>query len=326
MALKKLLADLSIISKLGTNPGIDDGLSEEQLKAKFDEAANIIKDYLNNYLILEIEKTVDVESLLSDILDVTLSKVDKAANAAATGEAIRGLRSFFENVVHGGDYVLESGGSFAAEIPAPLTVHIDSGVGVMQGNLFSIAETDLQLDIGAYGLKRHDLIIVRCNRKEDNTLSYSCSVLRGSNTSGEPVDPAYKQEDINADGAVREFPIYRVVFEGTDIASLVPLFAAERTIDARVAETKTERIPKTLSSSGWSSAAPYIQSIVVPGLTDERQAMAYPDVPEDASQEAEFMEEAGKITSCRRSGSTMTFRCREEQPEIDIPVIVEVYV
>ena len=44
MALNKLLADLSIISKLGTNPGIDDGLSEEQLKAKFDEAANIIKD------------------------------------------------------------------------------------------------------------------------------------------------------------------------------------------------------------------------------------------------------------------------------------------
>ena len=38
MALKKLLADLSIISKLGTNPGIDDGLSEEQL-AKVEEAA-----------------------------------------------------------------------------------------------------------------------------------------------------------------------------------------------------------------------------------------------------------------------------------------------
>ena len=69
MALKKLEADLSIIAKLGTNPGVDDGLGEEQLKAKFDEAANIIKDYLNNYLILEIEKTVDVESLLSDILD-----------------------------------------------------------------------------------------------------------------------------------------------------------------------------------------------------------------------------------------------------------------
>lgn len=42
--------------------------------------------------------------------------------------------------------------------------------------------------------------------------------------------------------------------------------------------------------------------------------------------EEAFMEQAGKITSCRRSGSVMTFRCREEKPEIDIPVIVEVYV
>lgn len=89
MALKKLLKDLSIISKLGTNPGVDDGLSEEQLKAKFDEAANIIKDYLNNYLILEIEKTVDVEALLSDILDVTLSKDGKAADAKVTGDELK---------------------------------------------------------------------------------------------------------------------------------------------------------------------------------------------------------------------------------------------
>ena len=81
-----------------------------------------------------------------------------------------------------------------------------------------------------------------------------------------------------------------------------------------------------LAATGWSSAAPYTQSVAVAGLTDNRRAMAYPDVPEDAAQEEAFMEQAGKITSCRRSGSVMTFRCREEKPEIDIPVIVEVYV
>lgn len=83
---------------------------------------------------------------------------------------------------------------------------------------------------------------------------------------------------------------------------------------------------KTLVASGWSGSGPYLQTVSVDYLNDDRRAMAYPDVPEDATQEAAFMEEAGKITSCRRSGSTMTFRCREEKPEIDIPVIVEVYV
>ena len=81
-----------------------------------------------------------------------------------------------------------------------------------------------------------------------------------------------------------------------------------------------------LAATGWSASAPYTQTVAVSGLTDEKKAMVYPDVPEDAAQEEAFMEEAGKITSCRRYGNTMTFRCREEKPEIDIPVIVEVYV
>lgn len=234
MALKKLLADLSIISKLGTNPGIDDGLSEEQLKAKFDEAANIIKDYLNNYLILEIEKTVDVESLLSDILDVTLSKVDKAANAAATGEAIRGLRSFFEKVVHGGDYVLESDGSLAAEISGSATIRVMGGEGVMQGNLFALnlgTYEDVELLDGTYGLYRNDLIVVRCTKGDTNALSYALVGLTGAQTSGEPVDPEYSRGDINADGTVRDFPLYRIKFDGVDITKVEPLFEAEKPIE-----------------------------------------------------------------------------------------------
>ena len=199
MALKRLLPDLSIISKLGKNPGLDDGLSEEQFKAKFDEAANIIKDYLNNYLIPEVEKTVDVDSLLSDILDVTLSKADKAANAAATGEVIRGLRSFFEKVVHGGDYVLESDGNFSAELSGVATVRIKGGEGVMQGNLFSLnlgSYEDVELTEGTYGLSRNDLIVVRCEKGEDNSLRFSLAVLKGENTSDPIIWPLHRQQSV----------------------------------------------------------------------------------------------------------------------------------
>ena len=48
MEIPKLLEDLNIISKLGDNPGTDDGLDADSLKAKFDAAALIIQTFINN--------------------------------------------------------------------------------------------------------------------------------------------------------------------------------------------------------------------------------------------------------------------------------------
>lgn len=326
MVIKKLEASMDIIASLGTKPGSDNGLSEEELKAKFDEAANIIKDYLNNHLIPELDKIVDVDALIKDILDSTLSRKDKAANAEATGAAIRSLRSFFEAVVHNGDYVLMTGGSFAADNPSYMTVHIQDGTGVMQGNLFTLPAQDVELNEGTYGLKRNDLIVVRGSRASDNSMTYSFEVLKGTNTSGDPVDPVYQKGDINLTEKVREFPLYRVKFEGVNISRIEPLFAPEKNVADQIVDQKTKVVPATLLASGWTGSGPFLQAVSVEDLTDDRRAIAYPDVPEDAAQEEAFMEQAGKITSCRRSGSVMTFRCREEKPEIDIPVIVEVYV
>lgn len=233
MAIKPLEADVEIISKLGTNPGIDDGLSEEQLKAKFDAAAKIIKDYLNNYLILQIDSVVDVDALLKNILDTTLSKDDKAANAAATGEAIRGLRSFFEKVVHNGDYVLDTDGKLTAEISGAATIRVYGGEGVIQGNLFSVnlkGFEDVELEGGTYGLARNDIIVIRATKDETGALSYALKALTGTETSGDPVDPEYTQSDINADGTSHDFPVYRIKFNGVDITEVEPLFEAEKPI------------------------------------------------------------------------------------------------
>ena len=334
MSLKKLEADLEIISKLGTNPGVDDGLSEEKLKAKFDEAASIIKDYINNVLVPEFEKTVDVDALLKDILDVTLSKSDKAANAKATGDQFRSMRTFFEKVIHGGDYVLESDGNLEAGVVGDVTVRIQGGQGVIQGNLFAInlnKYEDVTLEPGTYGLSRNDLIVVRCSKNDAGDLSYKLVALTGTNTSGNPVDPEYITGDINGDNNTHDFPLYRVKFNGVDITAVEPLFIPEKPLYQYIkdyvkeyADTKT--VSAILSASAWSDTSPYTQAVVVNGLTDQKKAISYPDVPDDPETEALLAEESAKVTSCKRSGNVMTFRCRDDKPAMDIPIIVEVYV
>lgn len=95
-------------------------------------------------------------------------------------------------------------------------------------------------------------------------------------------------------------------------------------IETAKTATKTFRKTVTLTAAGWSASAPYTQSITVDGLTDTLFAKTYPDFPENAAQDEAFREETAKITSCKRNGSTVTYRCALEKPETDIPVVVEV--
>lgn len=55
MTITKLTEDVSQVSKLGTYPRTDNGLTTDQLKAWFDKAPGIIKTYLNETLIPEVE-------------------------------------------------------------------------------------------------------------------------------------------------------------------------------------------------------------------------------------------------------------------------------
>lgn len=55
MAITKMTADVGMVSKLGTRPKVDNGLTTDALKAWFDKAPVAIKTYLNEVLIPEIE-------------------------------------------------------------------------------------------------------------------------------------------------------------------------------------------------------------------------------------------------------------------------------
>ena len=51
MAIERFEADMNIIQQLGDHPNLDNELSAEEVKAKFDEAGNEIKEYLNETVV-----------------------------------------------------------------------------------------------------------------------------------------------------------------------------------------------------------------------------------------------------------------------------------
>lgn len=56
--MQKLTTDLNIIQALDDRPNANTGLTPEEVKAKFDEAVNIIKTFINNTLTAELEAKI----------------------------------------------------------------------------------------------------------------------------------------------------------------------------------------------------------------------------------------------------------------------------
>lgn len=95
MALTKNTDDLDIIQALGDRPNQTDGLSAAQMKAKYDEAVNLLKDFINDVLTVEIDanfatKADLVAAVLSGVADDSLTTAKMATEqkrAVANGVA-----------------------------------------------------------------------------------------------------------------------------------------------------------------------------------------------------------------------------------------------
>lgn len=102
MSISQLTDDLEIISALSDEPNATDGLTATQLKAKFDEAAGIIKTYLNGTIVPAINSSLPdgqyaADAGSSDSYAITLSPAPTSyftgmvvrfkANTANTGAA-----------------------------------------------------------------------------------------------------------------------------------------------------------------------------------------------------------------------------------------------
>ena len=82
MAIPKFEDDLAIISKMGDNPGGDDGLTTQEFKAAFDKAPLLIQKFINEVLIPAANASSSPEEGLSMQGPINMN-----------GQAIKGLNA-----------------------------------------------------------------------------------------------------------------------------------------------------------------------------------------------------------------------------------------
>lgn len=248
MAIPIFEVDMDIISKLGEHPLSDDGLTPESFKATFDLAGKYIKEYINTILVPNLNSIVDVQALLDNILDESLTQADKAAPAKYVGDLIRSLSTqfninqadFFKKTVQKGDYVIGTDQKFNAYMLDNDTVRVFGGEAVLQGHVVSMnigRYQDFNISPGIYGTYRNDLICLRYHRDIDGKESTSLVVLEGEAKQTGAEDPVRNTDNINVIGNVTcDLPLYRVKVIGVDITieKIIPVY--ESLVDAVIAQ------------------------------------------------------------------------------------------
>lgn len=134
--------------------------------------------------------------------------------------------SLHKGIFGDGDYVLPTGSQFEATIQSNTEIRIADGDLVMQGRHARIDSgyESLTIENGSQGMYRNDLIVARYSKDSSTSVeAISLAVIKGTAVSGSAVDPNYNKGDIN-NGETREFPLYRVVLNGINIALVTPLF------------------------------------------------------------------------------------------------------
>ena len=121
------------------------------------------------------------------------------------------LARMIEGTVGKGDYVLRTQNELAATMQTANTVRIDTGDLVHDGRLATCERyTDLTVDSGVSGMRRHDLVVARFSKASDQ---HQLVVVKGSPTAGEPTDPKLNDGAAGI-AATADMPLWRVKLDG----------------------------------------------------------------------------------------------------------------
>ena len=297
--------NLDIIQQLDDEPNDVGGLTAAELKAKFDEAGNIIKTYINGTLIPEI--------LAADATE--------AARAAAeaqreTNEAQRIENENTRIAAEQSRASAETARDTAEQTrEAAEQARADETPGI-------VAQATAQADAAEAAKKSAESAAT--SALSYKSAAYSSAVLAGQERG------AAEQAKINAEAAQGKAEAAKDAAIASETAAKVSETAAkasETTAKSEADRAKSEAdraagikpkcVTVTLSSTGWDSTAK-TQTVAVPGvLADETKQLITP-VPAMASQSAYY--EAG-IKCTGQAANSLTFTV-DAVPTADLTVYV----
>lgn len=122
------------------------------------------------------------------------------------------------------------------------SVQVDSGVYSLKGFMLHVeagTAVTLTINSGTAGQKRNDLVVAELVKNGGgggiDTLQFK--VVKGTSTSGTPVDPTLTQQDVNATGVTRQEALCRVSLDGVTITAVTMLADFVENLSSIIIET-----------------------------------------------------------------------------------------
>lgn len=123
-----------------------------------------------------------------------------------------------------------------------------------------------------------------------------------------------------------EFDLYwAALYEGEYTLETLPKYQPKGyMVEALNCGALTVHKTLTIPASGWSSTAPYTQTVSVEGVNAEDVPHVSPVYSDDLTSALAQKEAWGMVSRAKTVANAITFYCFEDKPSADIPVQIEV--
>ena len=191
------------------------------------------------------------------------SAQDGRLNAAAWGD---------------GKYVLPTQAEFAITVDSANQVTVATGDAMLEGrHVTSEAPTALTVDSGTQGMKRNDLVCIVYAKNGSGVESAALQVVKGTETSGTPSDPAIPSGSILAGDTACAMALWRLPIDGIALGEPVQLFEVADLLSRSenytysIGYTASSRILKLTGNNGGESS-----QVVMPNATTTASGLMAP--------------------------------------------------